>query len=111
LYDGILDLGADGYGRAMRGDFGILPPFVLAPTYATADTKLAWLNRAQCIGIGRLNMKDLRADYDVYVIQVGKSKKSSLRTTHRLGKGARAAPGAGAMQLATAKRRRKLAAV
>ena len=74
LYDGILDLGADGYGRAMRGDFGILPPFVLAPTYATADTELAWLNRAQCIGIGRVNMKTLRADYDVYVVTVGAAK-------------------------------------
>jgi Protein of unknown function (DUF3237) len=81
LYDGILDLGADGYGRAMRGDFNILPPVVLAPTYATADKELAWLNRAQCIGVGRVDMKALRAEYDVYVIQVGQHKKSSLRTT------------------------------
>jgi Protein of unknown function (DUF3237) len=71
LYDGILDLGADGYGRAMRGDFGVLPPFVLAPTYATADKELAWLNRAQCIGVGRVDMKRLRAEYDVYVVSVG----------------------------------------
>jgi Protein of unknown function (DUF3237) len=76
LYDGILDLGADGYARAMRGDFGILPPFVLAPTYATADQELAWLNRAQCIGVGRVDMKALHAEYDVYVIQVGQRKKA-----------------------------------
>jgi hypothetical protein len=74
LYDGILDLGADGYGRAMRGDFGILPPFVLAPTYATADKELAWLNRAQCIGVGRFDIKTLRAEYDVYVVSVGDRK-------------------------------------
>jgi hypothetical protein len=74
LYDGILDLGADGYGRAMRGDFGVLPPFVLAPTYATADKELAWLNRAQCIGVGRVDMKRLRAEYDVYVVAVGPAK-------------------------------------
>ena len=77
LYNGILDLGADGYGRAMRGDFGILPPFVLAPIYATADKELAWLNRAQCIGVGRVNMKTLRADYDVYVVTVGGRKRDS----------------------------------
>ena len=76
LYDGILDLGADGYARAMRGDFGILPPFVLAPTYATADKELAWLNRAQCIGVGRVDMKALRAEYDVYVVTVGGAKRS-----------------------------------
>jgi hypothetical protein len=80
LYDGILDLGAAGYARAMRGEFGILPPFVLAPTYATADKELAWLNRAQCIGIGRVDMKTLRADYDVYVVTVRGGKTSSLRT-------------------------------
>ena len=89
LYDGILDLGADGYGRAMRGDFGIMPPFVLAPTYATADKELAWLNRAQCIGVGRVDMKTLRAEYDVYVIQVEQRLKN-----HSIGQGtaARAAP-------------------
>ncbi len=76
LYDGILDLGADGYGRAMRDDFGMLPPFVLAPTYATADKELAWLNRAQCIGVGRVDIKTLRAEYDVYVITVGAAKET-----------------------------------
>jgi hypothetical protein len=84
LYDGILDLGADGYARAMRGDFGILPPFVLAPTYATADKELAWLNRAQCIGVGRVDMKALRAEYDVYVLQVGQRKKRQLKN-HAIG--------------------------
>ena len=74
LYDGILDLGADGYARAIRGDFGILPPFVLAPTYATADKELAWLNRAQCIGVGRVDMKTLRASYDIYVVTAGAAK-------------------------------------
>jgi len=74
LYDGILDLGAGGYERAIRGDFDILPPFVLAPTYATADKGLAWLNRAQCIGIGRVDMKTLRAAYDVYFVTAGAAK-------------------------------------
>ena len=74
LYDGILDLGAAGYARAISGDFGILPPFVLAPTYATADKELAWLNRAQCIGVGRVDMKRLRAAYDIYVVTAGTAK-------------------------------------
>jgi Protein of unknown function (DUF3237) len=71
LYGGIFDLGAAGYARAMRGEFDPLPPFVVAPTYVTADKELAWLNRAQCIGVGRVDMKTLRAEYDVYVVSVG----------------------------------------
>ena len=74
LYSGIFDLGAAGYGRAMRGEFDPLPPFVVTPTYASADKELAWLNRAQCIGVGRVDMKALRADYDVYVVSVGAAK-------------------------------------
>ncbi len=70
-YSGTFDLGADGYARALRGEFDPLPPFVVAPTYVTADKELAWLNRAQCIGFGRVDMKALRIDYDVYAIEVG----------------------------------------
>src|SRR5262249_40193349 len=35
-YGGMFDLGADGYDRALRGEFDPLPPFVVAPTYTTA---------------------------------------------------------------------------
>ena len=74
LYGGIFDLGPAGYARALRGEFDPLPPFVVAPNYATADKELAWLNRAQCIGVGRVDMKALRAEYDVYVVTVGAAK-------------------------------------
>jgi hypothetical protein len=70
-YGGIFDLGADGYARALRGEFDPLPPFVTAPTYVTADEELAWLNRAQCIGLGRVDTKAMRIESDVYVITVG----------------------------------------
>jgi hypothetical protein len=70
-YGGIFDLGAAGYARALRGEFDATPPFVGTPTYATADKELAFLNRAQCIAVGRVDMKALRVDYDVYRIGVG----------------------------------------
>jgi hypothetical protein len=73
-YGGLFDLGADGYPRALRGDFDPLPPFMVAPTYATADKELEWLNRVQCIGVGRVDMKALRAEYDVYILEVGGRK-------------------------------------
>jgi uncharacterized protein DUF3237 len=73
-YGGIFDLGADGYARALRDEFDPLPPFVCAPTYATADKELEWLNRAQCIGVGRVDMMAQRVEFDVYVLQVGERK-------------------------------------
>jgi hypothetical protein len=75
-YGGIVDLGADGYARALRGEFDPLPAFIGAPTYQTADKELEWLNRAQCLCVGRVDMKALRVEYDVYVIEVGGRKDS-----------------------------------
>ena len=73
-YGGTFDLGADGYARALRDEFDPLPPFVGTPTYTTADKELEWLNRAQCIGVGRVYMKPARLEYDVYVVPVGGRK-------------------------------------
>jgi hypothetical protein len=76
-YGGIVDLGADGYARALRGEFDPLPAFVGTPTYQTADMELAWLNRCQCVCVGRVDMKALRVEYDVYAIEVGGRKDAS----------------------------------
>jgi hypothetical protein len=73
-YSGIVELGPDGYARALRGESVASPTFVGTPTYATADPELAWLNRAQCVCVGRVDMKVLRVEYDVYVIAVGGAK-------------------------------------
>lgn len=70
-YGGIFDLGPDGYARALREEYDPLPPVVVTPTYATADPRLEWLNRAQCIGVGRVDMTALRVEFDVYVVRVG----------------------------------------
>jgi truncated hemoglobin YjbI len=70
-YGGIFDLGPDGYVRALRDEYDHLPPVVVTPTYATADPQLEWLNRAQCVGVGRVDMAALRVEFDVYVVRVG----------------------------------------
>jgi hypothetical protein len=74
-YGGVVDLGRDGYARALRGESDPFPPFVGAPTYATADKALEWLNRAQCLVVGRVDMKALRVEYDAYAIEVGATKR------------------------------------
>jgi hypothetical protein len=73
-YGGYLELGRDGYARALRGEFDPWPPFVCAPTYATADKALEWLNRAQCLIVGRVDMKALTVESDAYLIEVGGRK-------------------------------------
>jgi uncharacterized protein DUF3237 len=75
-YGGNLELGHDGYARALRGEFDPWPPFVCAPTYATADKDLEWLNRAQCLIVGRVDMKALTVESDAYLIDVGGRKNA-----------------------------------
>jgi hypothetical protein len=70
-YGGMLDLGPDGYNRALHNEFDPLPPLVVAPTYCTADKQLAWVNRLQCIGVGRVDMQALEVCFDVYHFEIG----------------------------------------
>jgi hypothetical protein len=78
-YGCTFELGAAGYTRALRGEFDPQPTFVGTPTYTTADKELEWLNRAQCIAVGRVDMKALRVEYDVYLIAVGDRKHAPAR--------------------------------
>lgn len=70
-YGGIFDLGPDGYQKVLDGSEDPFPPLVVTPTYATASQELAWLNRAQCIGVGRVDTRALVVSFDVYRITVG----------------------------------------
>jgi Protein of unknown function (DUF3237) len=70
-YGGIFDLGPDGFARALHDEFDPLPPVVVTPTYATADKQLEWLNRVQCVGVGRVDMMAQKVEFDVYLVEVG----------------------------------------
>jgi Protein of unknown function (DUF3237) len=74
-YGGRLDLGPGGYARALRNQFHPLAPLVVAPTFATADKQLEWLNRAQCIGVGRA-LTTMRIEFDVYLVTVGERQRA-----------------------------------
>ena len=83
-YGGIFDLGPDGYARALRDEYDRLPPVVVTPTYATADPRLEWLNRAQCIGVGRVDMTAFRVEFDVYVVRVGERAHQASNDDNRM---------------------------
>ena len=57
----------------------------MTPTYATADPRLEWLNRAQCVGVGRVDMSALRVEFDVYVVRVGERAAQPSSLYNRLG--------------------------
>ncbi len=67
-YSGTFDLGPDGYEKAVRGVFPPAPPLALAPTFTTASTEWAWLNRLQCVGTGYVNMAQNLVVYDLFAL-------------------------------------------
>ena len=61
------DFGSDGYRRAAVAD---LPssPLGWCPRILTGHPRYAWLNRAQCLGVGELRPKELRIDWDLFFV-------------------------------------------
>ena len=68
----------DGFTRAVRDEYAHLPPVVVTPIYATADARLQWLNRAQCIGVGRVDMTALGSVRCLCRALRGPSRQASL---------------------------------
>ena len=76
-YYGIFDLGPDAYERALRSEFDPVPPLVLAPQFITSHPNWLWLNRLQCLAVGRATMADLIVRLDIYAIRTGQPLPSS----------------------------------
>jgi hypothetical protein len=76
-YYGIFDLGPDAYERALRNEFDPVPPLVLAPQFITSHPNWLWLNRLQCVAVGRATMADLIVRLDIYAIRTGQPLPSS----------------------------------
>jgi hypothetical protein len=76
-YYGIFDLGPGGYDRALRNEYDPVPPLVLAPQFVTSHPNWLWLNRLQCLAVGRVTMADLLVRFDLYAIRAGQPLPSS----------------------------------
>jgi hypothetical protein len=70
-YGGTFDLGEDGYQRALCQEYDPWPPLVLAPRFTTSHPNWLWLNRLQCIAVGRVTMATLKVRFDLYAVRVG----------------------------------------
>jgi len=68
-YSGVSDLGADGYQRFLQGTLEPVGQIRIAPRYHTTHPDYLWLNRIQCLGIGRVDLTQLRVVYDIYAVR------------------------------------------
>jgi hypothetical protein len=67
-YGGVVDFGPDGYNDLISGSGPESATVQLVPRYTTSAPSMQWLNRRQCIGIGRVMMKSLVVEYDLYSV-------------------------------------------
>jgi hypothetical protein len=68
-YQGVGDLGENGYAAFLRGE---LPPKLqlrTAPRMSCAHAAYAWLNRVQCIGVGYADMRSFEVFYDIHALR------------------------------------------
>jgi hypothetical protein len=65
-YPGYFELGENGYENFLKKKWPPTPPTRTTPRLITAHPKYLWVNRLQCIGIGRVVMKEPIYEYDLY---------------------------------------------
>lgn len=68
-YQGVADLGEDGYQRFLDGDPMLRFPIHTAPRLLTSHPDYLWLNRLQCICVGEGDLTVPMAAYDVYAMR------------------------------------------
>lgn len=68
-YTGVLDLGEDGYARALRGELPQRAAIQAAPRFETAHPACLWLNRLQCVSVGGFDLATATVSYDVYALR------------------------------------------
>jgi Protein of unknown function (DUF3237) len=68
-YKGNIELGEDGYARALKQQFAPTPSLVICPRILTGHPKYRWLNRVQCLAIGRVTLADLTLEYDAFTVK------------------------------------------
>jgi hypothetical protein len=68
-YGGVVDFGPDGYAELAAGRGPERAPVQLTPRYVTAAPQLRWLNRAQCVALGRVTLATLLVEYDLYAMR------------------------------------------
>jgi len=67
-YQGVADLGEEGYQQFLDGNPAMKFPIHTAPRFLTSHESYLWINRLQCIKIGEGDLTGPMAAYDVYAL-------------------------------------------
>ena len=68
-YQGVSDLGDDGYQKFLQGKLPRTVPLRAVPRFQTAHPGYLWLNRIQGLSIGEVNTERSEVSYDVYAVR------------------------------------------
>ena len=68
-YSGVVNFGRDGYEALSRGGGPERAEVQLVPRFLTAAPAYDWINRVQCVGLGRVTMSSLLVEYDLYAVR------------------------------------------
>lgn len=67
-YQGVGDLGENGYQDFLDGKPAGKFPLHVAPRMLTAHPDYLWVNRLQCVNIGEADLENFRVAYDLYAL-------------------------------------------
>jgi len=67
-YEGIGDLGPDGYAAFLRGELPEKVKLFTSPRLRCAHPQFQWLHRIHCVGIGEVDLRRYEVAYDVYAV-------------------------------------------
>ncbi|MCC7411280.1 MAG: DUF3237 domain-containing protein [Gammaproteobacteria bacterium] len=68
-YNGIGDLGQDGYEKALRGEFPARMQLRTAPRFTCSHPDYTWVNRFQYVNVGEVSFETFVVEYDVYALR------------------------------------------
>jgi hypothetical protein len=68
-YGGIADFGPEGYQRFLQGNPPAQVQLRITPRYYTGHSGYLWLNRLQCIGVGEVDLQQMKVSYDIYAMR------------------------------------------
>ena len=69
VYNGIGDLGPEGYDNFLAGQMPKRLDLRTAPRMWTVHPDYLWVNRVQCVGVGAVTFSDNYVSYDLYALR------------------------------------------
>jgi hypothetical protein len=69
IYNGIGDLGPDGYENFLAGKMPDRIDLRTAPRMWTVHPDYLWVNRVQCVGVGAVTFASSSVSYDLYALR------------------------------------------